>query len=230
MVFGRFSFFQEEAAIKTEHRLFLWSPMWIDGLSPFYYTKLTNLQGDLARHKGCRIRSLNLCFDSWMGSCWPHKKSNLSNSRENGAQDKRNLEVKDAENGYLTSKEPNESGITRKRSFNSSCLNNHSDNSAMVDVSPSDQRRSHRCSRILPSGASTTIEGLKLNLGFILWTWSWRYEGLILDSQVDLWAEVLKRYSKFGGLVGSVPRKFWVQEEISFTKKGGHYKGEVNRW
>jgi hypothetical protein len=32
--------------------------------------------------------------------------------------------VKDATKGYLTPKEPNESQITKKRSFNSSCLNN----------------------------------------------------------------------------------------------------------
>jgi hypothetical protein len=30
---------------------------------------------------------------------------------------------------------------------------------------------------------------------------------------VDLWAEVLKRYSKLEGSVGSVLRKFQVQEE-----------------
>jgi hypothetical protein len=144
--------------------------MWIDGLSPFYYTKLPSLQEDLARHEGCWPKSLNQCLDSRMGSCWPRKKSNLSDSRENGAQDKRNLEVKDAAKRYLTPEEPNESRITRKRSFNSSCLNNHSENSARVEVLPSDQRRLHRCLRIPPSGASTTVEGLKLNLGFVLRT------------------------------------------------------------
>jgi hypothetical protein len=154
--------------IKTEHRLFLWSPMWINGLSPFYYTEQTNFQGDLARNKGCRPKSLNLCLDSRMRSCWPRKKSNLLDSRENRAQDKRNLEVKDVAKGYLTPEEPNESRITRKRSLNSNCLNNHSENSARVEVLPSDQRRLHRCSRILPSRASTTVEGLKLNIGFIL--------------------------------------------------------------
>jgi hypothetical protein len=85
-----------------------------------------------------------------------------------GPKTKRNLEVKDAAKGYLTHEEPNESRITRKRSFNSSCLNHHSENSAKVKVLPSDQKRPHRCSRIPPSGASTTVEGLKLNLGFIL--------------------------------------------------------------
>jgi hypothetical protein len=59
-----------------------------------------------------------------MGSCWPHKKSNLLDSYQKKAQDKRNLEVKDAAKGYLTPEEPNESQITRKRSFNSSCLKN----------------------------------------------------------------------------------------------------------
>jgi hypothetical protein len=165
-----FHFYQEETTIKTEHRLFLWSPMWIDGLSPFYYTKLPSLQGDLARHEGCRPKSLNLCLDSQMGSCWPRKKSNLSDSHENGAQDKMNLEVKDATKGYLTPQEPNESRITRKRSINSSCLNNHSEDSEKVKVLPSDQRWPHRCSRIPPSRASTTVEGLRLNLGFIFQT------------------------------------------------------------
>jgi hypothetical protein len=34
------------------------------------------------------------------------------------------VEVKDAAEGYLTPEEPNESQITKKRSFNSSCPNN----------------------------------------------------------------------------------------------------------
>jgi hypothetical protein len=165
-----FHFYQEETAIKTEHRLFLWSAMWIDGLSPFCYTKLPSHQGDLARHEGYQPKSLNLCLDSRMESYWPHKKSNLSDSRENGAYGKRNLEVKDAAKGYLTLEEPNESRITRKISFNSSCLNNHSENSASIEVLPSDQRRLHRCSRMPPSGPSTIVESLKLNLGFILRT------------------------------------------------------------
>jgi hypothetical protein len=163
-----FHFYQGETAIKTEHRLFLWSLMWIDGLSPFYYTKLRSLRGDFARHEGCRPKSRNLGLDSRMGFCWPRKKSNLSNSHENEAQDKRNLEVKDAAKGYMTPEEPNERRITRKRSFNSSCLKNHSENSAKVKVLPSGQRRLHRCSRIPPSGPSTIVESLKLNLGFIL--------------------------------------------------------------
>jgi hypothetical protein len=163
-----FHFYQGETTVKTEHRLFLWSPMWIDGLSPFYYTKLPSLRGDLARHEGCRPKSLNLGLNSQMGSCWPRKKSNLSDSHENEAQDKRNLEVKDAAKGYLTPEESNESRITRKRSFNSSCLKNHSENSAKVQVLPSGQRWPHRCLRIPPSRPSTTVESLKLNQGFIL--------------------------------------------------------------
>jgi hypothetical protein len=94
----------------------------------------------------------------------------MSDPHENGAQGKKKLKVKDATKGYLTPEEPNESRITRKRSFNSSCLNNHSENSARVEVLPSDQRQSHWCSRIPPSRASTIVEGLKLNLGFILRT------------------------------------------------------------
>jgi hypothetical protein len=80
--------------------------------------------GDLARHEGCRPKSLNLCLGLRMGSCWLRKKSSLSDSHENEAQDKRNLEMKDAAEGYLTPQEPNESRITKKRSFNSSCSNN----------------------------------------------------------------------------------------------------------
>jgi hypothetical protein len=37
---------------------------------------------------------------------------------------KRNLEVKDAAEGYVTPEEPNESQISKKRSFNSNCPNN----------------------------------------------------------------------------------------------------------
>jgi hypothetical protein len=108
----------------TEHQLFLWPPMWIDGLSPFCCTKIPSLWQDLARHEGCRPRSLNLCLGSRMGSCWLHKKSSLSDSHENKAKGKRNVEVKDAVEGYLTPEEPNESRITKKMSFNSSCLSN----------------------------------------------------------------------------------------------------------
>jgi hypothetical protein len=108
----------------TKHQLFLWPPIWIDGLSPFCCTKIHSLRGDLARHEGCRPKSLNLCLDSQMGSCWLRKKSSLSDSHENETQGKRNVEVKDATEGYLTPEEPNESQITKKRSFNFSCLNN----------------------------------------------------------------------------------------------------------
>jgi hypothetical protein len=108
----------------TEQQVFLRPPMWIDGLLPFCCTKIPNLRGDLARHEGYRPKSLNLCLGSRMGSCWLHKKSSLSDSHENEAQGRRNLEVKDAAEGYLIPKEPNGSRITKKRSFNSSCLNN----------------------------------------------------------------------------------------------------------
>jgi hypothetical protein len=59
-----------------------------------------------------------------MGSCWLRKKSSLSDSHENEAQGKRNVEVKDAAEGYLTPEEPIESRITKKKSFNSSCPSN----------------------------------------------------------------------------------------------------------
>jgi hypothetical protein len=45
-------------------------------------------------------------------------------SQENKAQGKRNVKVKDVAEGYLTPEEPNESPITKKMSFNSSCPNN----------------------------------------------------------------------------------------------------------
>jgi hypothetical protein len=93
----------------TEHQLFLWPPMWIDRLSPFCCTKIPSLRGDLARHEGCQPKSLNLCLGSRMGSYWLRKKSSLSDSHENEAQGKRNLEMKDAAEGYLTPEEPNES-------------------------------------------------------------------------------------------------------------------------
>jgi hypothetical protein len=124
MVSEDFHSYQEGKATMIEHQLILWPPMWIDGLSPCCCTKIPNLRGDLAKHEGCRPKSLNLCLGSRMGSCWLCKKSSLSNSHENEAQGKRNLEVKDAVEGYLTPEEPNESQITKERSFNSSCPNN----------------------------------------------------------------------------------------------------------
>jgi hypothetical protein len=43
----------------TEHQLFLWPLIWIDGLSPFCCTKIPSLRRDLARHEGCLPKSLN---------------------------------------------------------------------------------------------------------------------------------------------------------------------------
>jgi hypothetical protein len=42
-----------------------------------------------------------------MGSCWLCKNSSLSDSHENEAQGKMNVEVKDVAEGYLTPEEPN---------------------------------------------------------------------------------------------------------------------------
>jgi hypothetical protein len=69
--------------------------------------------------------------------------------------------------GCLTPEELNESQIIVKKSFNFSCLNDHSKNLVKVEVLPSDQRWPHQCSRIPSSEASTTVEGLKLDLGFV---------------------------------------------------------------
>jgi hypothetical protein len=77
------------------------------------------------------------------------------------------LGVKDVAKGCLTPAEPNESRIMVKKSFNFSCLKDHSKNSVKVKVLPSDQRWPHQYSRIPPSEASTTVEGLKLDPGFI---------------------------------------------------------------
>jgi hypothetical protein len=142
----------------TEHQLFLWPLMWIDGLSPFYCTKIPSLRGDLARHEDYWPKSLNLCLGSRMGSCWLRKKSSLLDSHENEAQGKGNVEVKDVTKGYLTPEEPNESRITKKSSFNSSCLNNPLQEFSRGRILPSDQRQSHWGSRILPYGASK-VEG-----------------------------------------------------------------------
>ena len=75
--------------------------------------------------------------------------------------------MKDATKGCLTPEEPNESRIMVKKSFNFSCLNNHSMNSVKVEVLPSDRGWPHQCSGIPPSEVSTAVEGLKLDLGFV---------------------------------------------------------------
>jgi hypothetical protein len=149
-----FHSYQEGKATMTEHQLFQWPHMWIDGLSPFCCTKIPSLRGDLTRHEGCRPKSLNLCLVSRMGSYWLRKKSSLSDSHENEAQGKRNLEVKNAAEGYLTPKEPNEGRITKKGHLIPVVRIIHSKNSAKVEVLPSDQRWPHRGSRILPYRAS----------------------------------------------------------------------------
>jgi hypothetical protein len=52
-----------------------------------------------------------------------------------------------------------------------------------------------------------------LDLGFVSRTSKWCFEGLILGSQVDLWAEVLECYSSSEDSVGSVLRMFRAQVE-----------------
>jgi hypothetical protein len=151
----------------TEHQLFLWPPMWIDGLSPFCCTKIPSLRGDLAWYEGCRSKSLNLCLGSQMGSYWLRKKSSLSDSHENEAQGKRNLEVKDAAEGYLTPEEPNESLITKKRSFNFSCPSN-----PLQEFS---------------RGQSFTVRPKTTASGFVDSTiWSFKSRGLEVESRVRL--------------------------------------------
>jgi hypothetical protein len=124
MVFRRFSFLSRgesdndwASAIPMASHVDWWA------LTILLYQD-TQPWGDLARHEGCRPKSLNLCLGSRMGSCWLCKKSSLLDSHENEAQGRRNLEVKDAAEGYLTPEEPNRSRIIKKRSFNSSCPNN----------------------------------------------------------------------------------------------------------
>jgi hypothetical protein len=151
----------------TEHQLFLWPPMWIDGLSPLCSTKIPSLRGDLARHESCRSKSLNLCLGSRMGSCWLCKKSSLSDSHENEAQGKRNLEVKDVEEGYLTPEESNESRIIKKRSFNSSCLNN-----------PLQEFSRGRSFTFKPKTAASGFEDSAI--------WSYKGRGLEVESRVHL--------------------------------------------
>jgi hypothetical protein len=151
----------------TEYQLFLWPPMWIDGLSPFCCTKIPCLQGDLARHEGCQPRSLNLCLGSRMGSCWLRKKSSLSDSHENKAQGKRNVEVKDAAEGYLTPEEPNESRITKKRSFNFSC--------------PSNPLQEFSRGRSFTFRPNTAASGFKDSA-----IWSFKGRGLEVESRVRL--------------------------------------------
>jgi hypothetical protein len=151
----------------TEHQLFLWPPMWIDGLSPFWCTKIPSLPGELARHEGCRSKSLNLCLDSRMGSCWLCKKSSLSDSHENEAQGRRNLEVKDVAEGYLTPEESNGSRITRKRSFNSSCPNN-----------PLHEFSRGRSFTFRPRTAASGFEDSAI--------WSFKSRGLEVESRVRL--------------------------------------------
>jgi hypothetical protein len=93
-----------------------------------------------------------------MRSYWLHKKSSLSDSHENEAQGKWNLEVKDATEGYLTPEEPNESRITNKRSFNSSCPNNPLQEFSRYRSFTFRPKTSHWGSRIPPYGTSK-VEG-----------------------------------------------------------------------
>jgi hypothetical protein len=102
-----------------------------------------------------------------MGSYWLHKKSSLSDSHENEAQGKRNLEVKDAAEGYLTPEEPNESRITKKRPFNSSCPNN-----------PLQEFSKGQCFTFRPKMAASGFEDSAIR--------SFKSRGLEVESRVHL--------------------------------------------
>jgi hypothetical protein len=71
---------------ETEHRLFLWFPMWAGRLLLLCYTKIPSSREDLARHAGCRCKNLSLYLGLRMGF---------------EAQDKRNWGKKDATKEYL---------------------------------------------------------------------------------------------------------------------------------
>jgi hypothetical protein len=102
-----------------------------------------------------------------MGPCWLHKKSSLSDSHENEAQGKRNVEVKDAAEGYLTPEVPNESRITKKRSFNSSCPSN-----------PLQEFSRGRSFTFRPKTAASGFEDSTI--------WSFKGRGLEVESRVHL--------------------------------------------
>jgi hypothetical protein len=102
-----------------------------------------------------------------MGSCSLHKKSSLSDSHENEAQGKRNLEVKDVAEGYLTPEEPNESRIIKKRSFNSSCPSN-----------PVQEFSRGRSFTFRPKTAASGFEDSAI--------WSFKSRGLEVESRVRL--------------------------------------------
>jgi hypothetical protein len=92
--------------------------MWADRCLPLCYTKLLSPQEGLARHGGCRTRSLDLYFGSRMESDWPHKKSDLRVSHKNETRDKKSWVKKDAAKGYSKPKGIHENQIIRERSFN----------------------------------------------------------------------------------------------------------------
>jgi hypothetical protein len=77
------------------------------------------------------------------------------------------VEVKDAAEGYLTTEEPNESRITKKRSFNSSCLSN-----------PLQEFSRGRSFTFRPKMAASGFEDSAI--------WSFKGQGLEVESRVRL--------------------------------------------
>jgi hypothetical protein len=77
------------------------------------------------------------------------------------------VEVKDVAEGYLTPEEPNESRITKKRSFNSSCPSN-----------PLQEFSRGQCFTFKPKTAASGFEDSAI--------WSFKGRGLEVESRVHL--------------------------------------------
>jgi hypothetical protein len=149
-----------------------------------------------------------------MGFYWLHKKTSLSNSHENEAQGKRNLEVKDAVEGYLAREEPNESLITKKRSFNFSCPSN-----PLQEFS---------------RGQSFTFRPKTTASGFVDSTiWSFKSQGLEVESRVRLVNLKLELwgfdYGFASGFMDGGPKALLEVWKVSLNLFSGsfRYKGKM---
>jgi hypothetical protein len=81
-----------------------------------YCTKLSSLQGGLARRGGNPTKILDLHPGSRRGSGWPHTRSNLQAFRRNEVQGRRNWGKKGAARRYRKPEKPQKIKIAEEKS------------------------------------------------------------------------------------------------------------------
>jgi hypothetical protein len=107
--------FQGGRGTETEHRLSRLIPIRVGRCSLPYCTKLSSLQGGLARRGGYPTKILGLHPGSQRGSGWLRTRSDLWVSHRNEVRDRRNWGKKGAARRYRKPEKPQEIKIAEEK-------------------------------------------------------------------------------------------------------------------